>query len=258
MRSMRDKIPMRNRKCLAMTLWLLLAWGTSAAAEEPEETPHWKGDLSLGLSLARGNSRSSSFSFTIAADGPVNESKTLLWANKMIYLFGEVSGETSAESLLAVTRLDWQHGGRFFTYFEFQGTRDRFKNLDSRVLPAAGAGYKVLAEKTVTLVLDAGLSQVFTRYHEPGSTENYTSLKAGEQFVWKISESSELNQKMDFVPDLSDFGRYFIRWEANLTTALAKSWSVKLTLIDSYDHKPVGLDIKKNDLVFIAGLSRKF
>ncbi|MDH4197604.1 MAG: DUF481 domain-containing protein [Candidatus Aminicenantes bacterium] len=249
---------MSGRKCLVVIILLILAWGPSAAAEEPEETPRWKGDLSLGLSLARGNSRSSSFSFTVSADGPVNESKTLLWANKLVYLFGEVGGETSAESLLAVTRLDWQHGGRFFTYFELQGMRDRFKNLDSRVLPAAGAGYKVIARKTVTLVVDAGLSRVFTKYHDPNSTENYTSLKAGEQFVWKISETSEFNERMDLVPDISDFARYFVRWEANLITALAKSWSVKLTLIDSYDHKPVGLGIKKNDVVFIAALSRKF
>jgi hypothetical protein len=35
-------------------------------------------------------------------------------------------------------------------------------------------------------------------------------------------------------------------------------WSAKLTFIDTYDSHPVGPGIKKNDIVFIAGVSWKF
>ncbi|MFZ2054395.1 MAG: hypothetical protein WAU81_09370 [Candidatus Aminicenantales bacterium] len=64
---------------------LVLSLGSFGRAEEPKkEPPHWKGDVSLGLSLARGNAQSSSFSFTLAADGPVNMANTLIWANKPV------------------------------------------------------------------------------------------------------------------------------------------------------------------------------
>lgn len=223
-----------------------------------EEPPHWKGDISLGLSLARGNARSTTFSFTFAADGPVSRANTLLWANRAIYLFGEMDGETSAENLLLSSRLDWQHTARFYSYYEIQGIRDRFKNYSSRILPSIGAGYKVIAEEAVTLGLDAGLTQVITKYFDSGDTENYTGLKIGEQLTWNISESSEFNEKVEISPDISEFRKYFLRFETNLITAIAESWSVKLTFIDSYDNRPVGPDIKKNDVTFIAGLSRKF
>ena len=227
-------------------------------AEAEEEPPHWKGDVSLGLSLARGNARSSSFSFTFAADGPVNQANTLLWANKAIYLFGEMDGETSAENLLVATRLDWRHSGRLYSYYELQGIRDRFKNYSHRFLPAAGVGYRIIAADALTLGLDVGLSQVFTKYYDTGDTESYTGLKIGEQFAWKISETAELTEKAEVAPDVSDFSRYYLRFEANLITAIAKSWSVKLTFIDNYDSQPVGPGIKKNDVTFIAGVSRKF
>lgn len=85
-----------------------------------------------------------------------------------------------------------------------------------------------------------------------------TALKIGEQLVWKIAETSEFNEKLEIMPKISDLGWYFLRLEANLITAIAKSWSVKLTFIDTYDSEPVGLGIKKNDIAFIAALSRKF
>jgi len=259
LRKPEEKITVNKKKYFAAGMMLILYLAAFGQAEEPkEEPPHWKGDVSLGLSLARGNSQSSSFSFTFAADGPVNKANTLLWANRVIYMFGEMDGETSAENLLVSSRLDWQHSDRTYSYYELQGTRDKFKNYSYRLLPAVGLGYKVVAAEAIALGLDVGLSQVVTKYYDTGDTDSYTGLKIGQQLVWKIAETSEFNEKAEIAPDLSAFKRYFLRLEANLITAIAESWSVKLTLIDSYDNKPVGPGIKKNDVTLIAGLSRKF
>jgi putative salt-induced outer membrane protein YdiY len=232
--------------------------GLPGLAETGEELPHWKGDVSLGLSLTGGNSQASNLSFTFAADGPINKSNTLMWTNRAVYLFGEMAGETSLESLLLSSRIDWLHTDRVYSYYELQGIRDRFKNYSLRFLPAGGAGYKVIATEKVTLGLDGGLSFVFAKYYDSGDTDNFTALKFGEQLVWKITETSEFNEKLEVLPKLSDFGWVFLRLEANLVAALAKSWSIKLTFIDSYDNHPVGSGIKKNDVAFIAALSRKF
>jgi putative salt-induced outer membrane protein YdiY len=210
------------------------------------------------LSLARGNAHSSSFSFIFSAAGLINKANTLLWTNKAVYLFGEMKGETSAENLLLASRIDWLHTARLCTYYELQGLRDRFKNYSSRILPAVGLGYKVMARDTVTLGLDAGLSQVFTTYYDSGDSESFTALKFGEQLVWKIAAASEFNEKLEYEPDVSDFGRSLIRGEANLIAALVKSWSLKLTFIDTYDSRPVGLGIKENDIAFSGSVDWKF
>jgi putative salt-induced outer membrane protein YdiY len=259
LRKPEEEITMNKKKLFPAVILLILCFATFGRADElKEEPPHWKGDVTLGLSLARGNAQSSSFSFTFAADGPVNKANTLTWANRAIYLFGEMDGETSAENLLVSSRLDWQHSGRIYSYYEIQGTRDRFKNYSYRFLPAVGLGYKVIAAETITLGVDVGLSEVITKYYDSGDTESYTGLEFGQQFVWKIAETSEFNEKVEVVPDISEFSRYFLRLEASMVTAIANSWSVKLTFIDNYDNKPVGPGIKKNDVTLIAGLSRKF
>jgi hypothetical protein len=119
-------------------------------------------------------------------------------------------------------------------------------------------GYKVVVKGPVTLGFDGGLSLVLTKYYDTGDTDSYAALKLGEQLVWKIAETSEFNEKLEIVPKVSDLGWYFLRCEASLVTAITGSWSIKLTFIDTYDSKPVGLGIEKNDVAFIAGLSRKF
>jgi hypothetical protein len=39
---------------------------------------------------------------------------------------------------------------------------------------------------------------------------------------------------------------------------LAESWALKLTFIDSYDNRPLGEGVKKNDIALLAALTRKF
>jgi putative salt-induced outer membrane protein len=235
---------------------VLSAFGRGA--ETAKEPPSWRGDIALGLSLARGNSRTTSFSLAFSAAGPVNRAATLIWSNKGLYLFGESDGTTSTENLLLSSRLDWKHSDRFFTFLEVQGIRDRFKNYASRILPAVGAGYRLIAGEAVTLGIDAGLTHVFTRYYDSGLGEGETGLKIGERLVWKIGGASEFNEVAELVPVFASASRYYLRLEASLTAPLDGHWAVKLTVIDAYDSRPVGPGVVRNDLAFIASLSRSF
>jgi hypothetical protein len=94
--------------------------------------------------------------------------------------------------------------------------------------------------------------------YDTGERTAYAALKAAQRLVWKIGETAEFNEKTELVAKISELGRYFLRWEANVVAALAKGWAVKVTFIDSYDRKPLGAEIKKNDITLIAALSRKF
>jgi putative salt-induced outer membrane protein len=147
----------RTWTVLAAVLGLALA-APASPQEKADEAPRWKGDVSLGLSLARGNAEATSFSFTFSAGGPVGGKLT--WENRGIYLFGSTDGRTSAESGLLSSRLVWQHTHRLLSYCEVQALRDRFKNYSSRFLPSAGLGYKLVDTEGLSWVLDAGISGV--------------------------------------------------------------------------------------------------
>ncbi len=240
---------------LFIILSLYLAIGIHAQEETAEENA-WSGDAGVGFAFARGNTETTNLSITLSAKGSL--SKSLASASKAYFLLSREKDVTNAESLGLESQIDWYFSERFFSYFSIVGLRDRFKNYSYRILPSIGAGYKVVADEKVQLSASAGLSEVFTKYYDSGETDSYTGITLGNQFTWKISESAELSQTSALNSDISDLEHYFLRFEASLATAITKGLSVKLTLMDNYDNKPVGEGIKKNDISFLAGLSAKF
>lgn len=238
---------------LITALSLCLAKG--AIAQEEEENK-WGGDASVGLALARGNTKTTNLSFTFSVSGPLSES--IDSTNKAYFLLSKEGDITNAESLGLDSQIQWKHTARFFSYYGVQGLRDRFKNYSYRFLPGLGVGYKILEGENLQLSASAGLSQVFTKYYDSDETDSYTGISVGNEFTWKVSTNAEISQSLNLNADISELSHYFLQFEASLASAITKGLSVKLTLMDKYDNKPVGEGIKKNDVSFIAGLSAKF
>ena len=235
--------------------FLILGFVLLCSAQE-EKPAAWNGNLGLGLSLTRGNTETTNFSFTYLIKKSL--SPKIEFSSSGSYLLGRIEGTTNSESLGLAGRLDWSHTERFFTFFELQGIRDRFKNYDYRIFPTAGVGVKVLFHDQAELSATAGLSEVFTKYYDTGDTDSYTGVVIGDTLTWKISPAAELTQKMALNSNISELSHYFIQFEISLSAAITKSWALKFSFIDNYDNNPIGEGIKKNDLVLLANVTLKF
>ena len=239
----------------AVTLILCFEIGLYAQEEQKEENK-WGGDAALGLAIARGNTDTTNISLTFSIKGPV--SKYIDSTNKAFFLLNKEKEITNAESMGLDNQIQWKHRAKLFSYYGIQGLRDRFKNYSYRILPGLGLGYKILTSENLQLSASAGLSQVFTKYYDSGETDSYTGMTLGNELTWKISQSAEMSQTLSFNTNISELDHIFLQFEISLASAITKGLSVKLTLMDKYDSKPVGEGIKKNDVSFIAGLSAKF
>jgi putative salt-induced outer membrane protein YdiY len=242
-------------KWLIAVFCLCLAIGTYAQ-EKAEEENKWGGDASVGLALARGNTETTNLSITLSAKGPLSDA--IDNTNKAYFLLNREKDITNAESMGLESQIQWKHTARFFSYYGIQGLRDRFKNYSYRLLPGLGIGYKIITSENLQLSANTGLSQVFTKYYDSEETDSYTGLSLGNEFTWKVSATAEISQSLNLNADISELSHYFLQIEISLASAITKGLSVKLTMMDKYDNKPVGVDIKKNDISFIAGLSVKF
>lgn len=240
---------------LIAALCLSLVTGAFAQEEGSEENK-WGGDAAVGLALARGNTDTTNLSFTFSATGPL--SKSIDSTNKAFFLLNKEGDITNAESMGVDSQIQWKHTERFFSYYGIQGLRDKFKNYSYRILPGLGVGYKILVEENLQLSASVGLSQVFTKYYDSEETDSFTGFTLGNEFAWKVSSTAELSQSLSLNINKSELGHLFFQFEISLASAITNGLSVKLTLMDKYDSKPVGESIKKNDISFIAGLSAKF
>jgi putative salt-induced outer membrane protein len=248
---------MSRLKRTLIIVTLILGLGTGLCAEESDEKINdWSGDAAVGFALAKGNTNTTSFSMTLSAKGPI--SKSLVNSNKAFFMLNKENDIINAESMGLETQIDWQHTERFYSYYQILVLRDRFKNQSYRILPSLGLGYKIVNTEMLQLSASAGVSKVFTKYYDTGETDSYTGFELGNQFSWKISESAEFTQALGITADFSELGRYFLRIEASIASAITKGLSMNLTVMENYDNKPVGEGIKKNDISFLAGLSAKF
>jgi len=246
----------RRLKIFGIMLVILVTVVPLQGQDEEEEAPKWAGNVSLGLSLNKGNSDTTDFSFDFSADH--HFSPKVEWRNSGLVLFGKTDKVTSKETYRIGTGIEWHHSERMYSYYRVQGERDRFKNHDYRLLPGLGAGYNILAREKLKFTLSGGLSLVATQFYDSGDWDSYAALALSDEFTWDISEQAQFNQKWELNFNLEDFNHVVWQLEASLMANIIGSWAVKLTFINSHDGKPVGDGIEKDDYSFLAGISKKF
>lgn len=236
-----------------------LAQGTAETIKENSKNKtnlKWSGDMSLGLAMTKGNSDTLNVSFSFALNKKFG--KKLEWRNSGFYLYHSEKKIKSAESLGLTSRLNWLKNKRFYSYVEFQALRDIFKDYNYRLTPGLGLGYKILESKKLKYTMYAGLNQVITRSISTKLHESYAGVKVGDQLTWKISSTTELNQKAEYIYRISELKKYFFRFETGIAAAITKRWALSVSFVNSYDSSPSKTGIKKNDYTLVAGINFKF
>jgi putative salt-induced outer membrane protein YdiY len=228
----------------------------SFAQEEKEDPMSWNGDLSFGISIAKGNTDASTLSFSFSANKKLSE--RFDWKNKGIFLGGRADGVLNSQSLELTSTGEWSYSARFFSRIEINGIHDRFRNFRYRIIPNIGVGYRLVQSEVTELSLKTGLSDTFTKFYDSGETASYAGAFLGNDFLWKMSSSAEFKQLSAVNLDLSDTSHWLAQFEMSLSAALVKNWAIKISFIDKYDSAPETEGVKKNDVTFLTNISWKF
>ena len=228
----------------------------SFGQEEKEDPMKWNGDLSFGISIAKGNTDASTLSFSFSANKKLSEKFD--WKNKGMFLGGRADGALNSQSLDLTSTGEWNHSARFFSRYEINGIHDSFRNFRYRIVPNIGVGYRIVQSEVTELSLNTGLSDTFTKFYDSGETASFVGAFLGNDFLWKISSSAEFKQLSVVNLDLSDTSHVLAKFEISLSAAIVKNWAIKISFIDKYDSAPETEVVKKNDITFLTNISWKF
>lgn len=112
-----------------------------AVQGEPRERNFWRGKLSVGITAQSGNV--DQFDFSGLAD--FTRESTITRTNlKYNGAIGELNGDRSANNHRGTAKLDVLLTRRFYvTVPSFEVFTDEFQNIDWRIVPAVGLGYKL-------------------------------------------------------------------------------------------------------------------
>jgi putative salt-induced outer membrane protein len=238
----------------------------AAPAQLKTNTPTngWKTSISLGLTLARGNTDTTLLSATALTEKKWLQNALSFGADG---LYGEtrVSNQAreteSAETLHGFSQYNRTFWGSdwngLYAYGRIDGFHDGIADIKYRAVLGPGIGYYFITNKTADASSEIGAGYVKEQLGD--NSESYATLRLTETAHYKIGPHAKAYEIVKLLPQVNQFENYLLLTELGIEAGLSKGdkLSLRSVLQDSYDNVPAA-DRLKNDLKLITSLVYKF
>lgn len=227
-------------------------------------TNGWKSSISVGVTLARGNTDT-----TLASATATTEKKWL--QNDLVFgadgLYGEnkATGQSqaqeTAETLHGFSQDNRSFWGTawngFYGYGRIDGFHDGIADIKYRLVLAPGLGYYFVTNKTADFSAEVGPGYVKEQLGD--DSESFATLRLTETLHYNISPHAKAWENVKFLPQVNRFDNYLVIAEVGVEAGLTKGnkLSVRSVLQDNYNNIPAANRLK-NDLKLITSLVYKF
>ena len=249
---------------------------------DAEETAHekklhpglkhgWEGGISLGFSVARGNSETENLALAFNADHPTEHDKITMYAASIYTTNNLATPSTVANLTTGGIRYDRDLNPRLFAFFGADYTANALQFLDLRQVYGGGLGVHVIKNGNTVFDLLGGINYTHETYSNGdllapgpppifasyGVTNRFIAATIGEEWDQKFGKSTVLTQTAGFFPNLQETGEYRFVFNAGTVTKLNSwlGWQNQFGNI-YVSNPPIGT--KKNDVIFTTGLNISF
>lgn len=217
----------------------------------------WSGSADVGFSLTTGNSRTRSLTFATKGERVSEKDKVSLYA-KGIQASNSTAGisVTTAQAFWIGGRYDRNIDEKSFVFGIADLEYDRPQQLNLRAVAGGGFGYRWIRTDRTKFDLFGGAT--FNReYFENADNRSSAEALIGEEFSFKITDTTTLEQKLEVFPSLSRAGTVRARFDASFVTALNTWLGWHVTVGDRFNSDPLPGKVR-NDLLFSTGLRATF
>lgn len=240
---------------LIAPLFLTLAAPPALVAQEtnaPAPPRKWETTAAAGATVTAGNSD------TVLFTADVNTLRN--WENDRLTAglsggYGEDNSEVNNEFFRAFVQYNRALTDRWYAYGRLDFLYDGIADIDYRFSLSPGIGYHIIKNDRMTLSAEAGPGYVWEKVG--GIEDDYPTLRFSERFTYKINDRARLWQSIEFVPQVEDFGNFFLSGELGIEADITKQLSLRVVASNQYRSEPAaGND--ENDFRLVAGVGFKF
>jgi putative salt-induced outer membrane protein len=228
----------------------------------------WKGNATVGLSLARGNSDTTNLStgFNLARKTQSDNIaiyESSIYSSSSSTAINPVAGVT-ANAVLGGARYDRNITEKLFGFVSGDFTHDELQSLDLQSIYSAGFGWHAINHPNTTLDVLGGVNYTHESYSgdlatsTPDVNRNLAGITAGENFMHKFGTLTTVTEHAYVYPDLSDLSQYRFSLDATSVTQIKKWLGWQLSISDRYVTDPPILGTKSNDVIMSTGLNVTF
>jgi putative salt-induced outer membrane protein YdiY len=223
-------------------------------------TNTWKTSVSVGVTVARGNTDTTLASFTANTEKKWDKNDLVFGADG---LYGETKDPNqtkyteSAEVLHGFSQYNRTLAYGFYGYGRIDGFHDGIADIKYRLTLAPGLGYFFVTNKIVDFSAEIGPGYI--KEQLDGDSRSFATLRIGEKLHYAISPHAKVWEAVEFLPQVNEFDNYLVNSEVGIETSLSKNnrLSLRSVLQDSYNNIPAAGRLK-NDLKLITSVAYKF
>ncbi len=218
-------------------------------------TTNWHGSIQFGTDLGFGTTDRQTFYGNAYANHAYNRIRNTV---EYHLAYGTLNGIESANRMNTRGKTDFDFGTKRRVYVYNTGGigYDDVRRVDLEFDEGAGFGYKLVERPRFTLRGELG-GQYQNINYTSAVDKSYLSIRVAENLSWKVSDKLTVNQGLTFLPNVSEFSDYRVRFELSANYPLFKRVTVSLNVIDLYDSDPPP-GVAANDLTVQSTLGISF
>jgi putative salt-induced outer membrane protein YdiY len=244
----------------ATTMATTVATTAPAVPPSPPPIKRWSGSVIAGAVVTRGNSETENY--RVAFDAVRKGERNTLTLSAA-YAFGKThdrhtgDDDTTADNWFAQAKLDHSITERLYDYASLRVEQDNVADLDLRVTPGVGIGYRWINRPATHFNTEAGVSWIYEQYDTAGSTEHF-AVRLAYHLDHQLNDKVSLVHNLEYLPSVSDpAGDFNVNADAGLRAMLTASMFAEMKVEWKHDSTPAP-DAEKNDLRYTLGLGWKF
>lgn len=235
----------------------------------PRLTQDWAGGISLGFSVARGNSDTENLALAFNAARTTLNDKITLYASSIDTTNNNASPSTVANLDTGGLRYDHNVTERLFYFGAADFMANALQYLDLRQVYSGGFGLHAIKSDVTILNILGGVNYTHETYSNGapipnsnafasyGVTNRFVALTLGEELTRKFGKSTVITQNLYLFPNMQQTGEWRGTGSFGSVTKLNKWFGWQNQFSDIYVTNPPS-GSKRNDILFTTGLNISF
>ena len=230
-----------------------------AAPPKAPPVKRWSGAVTATGLATRGNSESESIRFSIDALRKGDKNTLTLAA---AYALGQTENTTTGEKTTNIdnwftqAKLDYAFNEKWYNYALVRVESDNVANLDLRVSPGLGVGYRYINKPDAHLNLEGGLNYVWESFQNDGTNE-HVALRLAYHYDKKLNDKVSLVHNVEYLPSVEAIDDFNLNADLGIRAQLTTNMFGEVKAEWRYDSSPApGAD--ENDFRYTVGVGWKF
>lgn len=209
----------------------------------------------VGIAAANGNTKTQTYTVKQLNELKWDETNTLGFKGR--YLNAKANGVETARYIMTGLRYEKRVSSRFSFYIGEILERDKFVNIDKRLIFDFGGKYSFIDTEMSKWFSELGYRYMHEeRLDDTFAFSNYARVYTEWEQKWNTSFSTKY--WAEYLANITDNKDWQFNSEISLSAMLNKVFSMKSGLLIRYDHFPAPGILNKTDTLFSTALVAKF